>query len=130
MTTEAWFRCGRLHHFPICLTGLDFFLLLSAFDVLLSFVSYADFHKRSANNKVFSFCAFFFFSFLVTIFLFPGYCKAFVLKKKRKEKREPPPSQKKTQFTQEEWVTRWEGGIWSKGRYGSYRWGIGNTYIW
>lgn len=85
MTTEAWFRCGRLHHFPICLTGLDFFLLLSAFDVLLSFVSYADFHKRSANNKVFSFCAFFFFSFLVTIFLFPGYCKAFVLKKKRKK---------------------------------------------
>lgn len=86
--------------------------------------------KEAQTIRFFPSVLFFSFLFLVTIFLFPGYCKAFVLKKKRKEKREPPPSQKKTQFTQEEWVTRWEGGIWSKGRYGSYRWGIGNTYIW
>lgn len=41
--------------------------------------------KEAQTIRFFPSVLFFFFSFLVTIFLFPGYCKAFVLKKKIKE---------------------------------------------
>lgn len=102
--------------FSHMLNWVRFFFLLSAFDVLLSFVSYADFHKRSTNNKVFSFCAFFKFSFLVTIFLFPGYCKAFVLKKKKKlkEKKKGNPHPYKRKRT----LLRRSGSYGGRGEFG------------
>lgn len=53
-----------------------FFFLLSVMQISI---------KEAQTIRFFPSVLFFFFSFLVTIFLFPGYCKAFVLKKKRKE---------------------------------------------
>lgn len=51
-----------------------FFFLLSVMQISI---------KEAQTIRFFPSVLFFFFSFLVTIFLFPGYCKAFVLKKKK-----------------------------------------------
>lgn len=63
-----------------------FFFLLSVMQISI---------KEAQTIRFFPSVLFFFFSFLVTIFLFPGYCKAFVLKKKRKEKGNPHPHKRK-----------------------------------
>ena len=76
LITEAWFVCGRVHHFPMLNWVSSFSLsLLNASVVLISFLIVTHFHtKKVQMMRVFFFFWGFFFFFKTTIHFFPGLC--------------------------------------------------------